>query len=131
MQRSSTTSTPSSGRCSTARTSSRSSMIFVSTPRDSSSPSRSFSSTRTRERSTPTRGLLFTPILFGLRRESEGERRRLFHFELRTAVGAGHDLALHRVGADGDLRVALGALRHVPLLVRALSLGKPSESVGF
>src|SRR5207302_5766112 len=35
-----------------------SSMIFVSTPRDASSPRRSFSSTRTRESSTPTRGLL-------------------------------------------------------------------------
>src|SRR6267143_1702659 len=58
MQRSRITSTPSSGLRSSARTSSRSSMIFVSTRRDSSSASRSFSSTRTRERSTPTRGLL-------------------------------------------------------------------------
>src|SRR5882762_10902607 len=58
MQRSRITSTPRSGLRSSVRTSSRSSMIFVSTRRDSSSARRSFSSTRTRERSTPTRGLL-------------------------------------------------------------------------
>src|SRR2546421_11000183 len=116
MQRSRITSTPRSGRCSTGRMSCRSSMIFVSTRRDSSSARRSFSSTRTRERSTPTREL-FTPVLFSLGRERQGEWRGLFHLELGTAVGTGDDLALHRVGADGDGGVTLGALRHgIPLL---------------
>src|SRR5256885_14124170 len=112
MHRSRMTSTPSSGLCSTARTSSRSSMTFVSTPRDSSSARRSFSSTRTRERSTPTRGLLlFTPVLFSLGRKSERERSRLLHLEFRATVGAGHDLAFDGIGADGDLGIAFGALR--------------------
>src|SRR5438445_4447257 len=113
MQRSRITSTPSSGGCSTARTSSRSSMIFVSTPRDSSSASRSFSSTRTRDRRTPTRGL-FTPVLLRLRRKGEREGCGLLHFQLGAAIGAGHDLAFDGVGADRDLGIALGALRHDP-----------------
>src|SRR2546428_12145573 len=119
MQRSRITSTPSSGRCSTARTSSRSSMILVSTRRDSSSARRSFSSTRTRERSTPTRGL-FTPVLFSLWSEGEGERRGLLDLELGAAVGARHDLAFHGVGSDGDVGIALGTLRHGFSLVAAL-----------
>src|SRR5439155_21169507 len=121
MQRSRITSTPSSGGCSPARTSSRSSMIFVSTPRDSSSASRSFSSTRTRDSRTPTRGtggeaprLLFTPVLLRLRREGEREGCGLLHFQLGAAIGAGHDLAFDGVGADRDLGIALGALRHDP-----------------
>src|SRR6267143_2408081 len=116
MQRSRMTSTPSSGRCSTARTSSRSSMTFVSTPRDSSSASRSFSSTRTRDRRTPTRGRLLTPILLCLGRKSERDRSGLLYLELGPAVGAGHDLSLNGVRADGDFGIALGTLRHVPLL---------------
>src|SRR5512132_3649147 len=109
MHRSSTTSTPISGFCSSARISSRSSRIFVGTCRDSSSSRRSFSSTRTRERSTPTVGL-FTPVFFGLRREGERERLRLGHLELRPAVAARHDLALHGIAADGHLAVALRTL---------------------
>src|SRR3989449_8039962 len=117
MQRSRTTSTPRSGRFSTARTSSRSSMTVVSTPRLWSSWSKSFSSTRTRDSRTPTRGAggaprLFTPVLCGLRGERERERDGLLDLELRTAVGARHDLALHGVGADVHVGIALGTLRH-------------------
>src|SRR2546422_3279681 len=117
MQRSRTTSTRRSGRFSTARTSSRSSMTVVSTPRLWSSWSKSFSSTRTRDSRTPTRGAggaprLFTPVLCGLRGERERERDGLLDLELRTAVGARHDLALHGVGADVHVGIALGTLRH-------------------
>src|SRR5258706_5277952 len=108
MQRSRTTSTPSSGFFSSESTSSRSSMILVLIPRRSSSSSRSFSSTRTRERSTPTVGSL-TPVFFGLRRERESDRRGGGPLELGTAVRAGHDLALDRVRAHGHVAVALGA----------------------
>src|SRR2546423_15680381 len=116
MHRSRTTSTPRSGLRSSERTSSRSSMIFVATPRRSSSSSRSFSSTRTRERSTPT-VVLLTPVFFGLRSERERDRRGRGHLELRTAVGTRDDLALHGVDTDGHLGVALWTLarsRHRP-----------------
>src|SRR5688572_5179843 len=99
MQRSSTTSTPRSRRRSSANTSSRSSMTFASTWRRSCSSSRIFSSIRTRERSTPTRGSL-TPVFLGFGRQRERDRRRLLHFELGAAVGTRDDLALHRVGGD-------------------------------
>src|SRR5207248_8812223 len=109
MQRSRTTSTPRSGFFSSVRTSSRSSSTFVAMPRRSSSSRRSFSSTRTRERSTPT-VRLFTPVFFGLRREGERDRRRARHLELGAAIGAGDDLALHCVGAHGHVGVAFRAL---------------------
>src|SRR2546428_10339464 len=118
MQRSRITSTPRSGLRSTGRTSSRSSMILVSTRRDSSSARRSFSSTRTRESNTPTRGpgeaprSLFTPVLFRLGSQRERRRRGLLHLKLRAAVGARDDLALHGIGSDDDVGIALGALRH-------------------
>src|SRR5206468_2239936 len=67
-------------------------------------------------RSTPTRGLLFTPVLFGLWSESERERGRLLHLELRAAIRAGDDLAFDGIRADGDLGIAFGALRHGPIL---------------
>src|SRR5581483_8986573 len=112
MQRSSTTSTPRSGFASVGRTRVRSSMTLVSTPRDASSCSSSFSSTRTRERRTPTAGsrVLLTPVFFGLRRERERDRRRRGDLELGAAVGARDDLALHGIGADGDVAVAFGTL---------------------
>src|SRR2546428_13610237 len=130
MQRSRITSTPRSGLRSRVRTSSRSSMILVSTLRDSSSARRSFSSTRTRESRTPTRGgtggakppgpRLFTPVLLGLWSEGESDRRGLLYLELGAAVGARHDLPFHGVGSDGDVGIALGALRHgFPLLGRS------------
>src|SRR2546428_13307600 len=111
MQRSITTSTPRSGFFSVGRTSSRSSIVFVVMPRDASSCRSSFSSTRTRERSTPTVGL-FTPVFFGLRRQRERERLRLGHLELCAAVGARDDLTLHGSVPDGHLGVALGTLGH-------------------
>src|SRR5258707_6412233 len=109
MQRSRTTPTPRSGLVSSRKMTSRSSMILVLIPRRSSSSSRSFSSTRTRERSTPTVGSL-TPAFFGLRRERESDRRGGGHLELGTAVPAGHDLALDRVRAHGHVAGALGAV---------------------
>src|SRR5438445_8240428 len=109
MQRSSTTSTRSSGFFSSVRTSSRSSRTFVAMPRRSSSSRRSFSSIRTRERSTPT-VRLFTPVFFGLRSERERDRRRARHLQLRAAIRAGHDLALDGVGAHGHVGIALRAL---------------------
>src|SRR5438093_579569 len=90
----------------------------MSRPHDPMSGLRTTGYPRTRERSTPTRGLLFTPVLFRLGGEGERERGRLLHFELSAAIGAGHDLALDRVGPDGDLGIALGALRHCSLLPR-------------
>src|SRR5438105_5028461 len=120
MQRSRTTSTPSSGRRSTASTSSRSSMTLVSTPRLESSWRRSFSSTRTRESRTPTRGVSLTPVFFGLGSQREGDRGGLLDLELRAAVGAGHDLALHGIGSDVDVGIAFGALRHEPSLPHTL-----------
>src|SRR6059036_1369894 len=111
MQRSSTTSTPMSGFRSSSKTISRSSSTLVGTCRDSSSSRSSFSSTRTRDRSTPTVGLL-TPVFFGLRRERERERLRLRDFELGAAIRARHDLALHGISTDGHLGVALGTLGH-------------------
>src|SRR5436190_19089515 len=124
MQRSMTTSTPRSGFFSVGRTSSRSSIVFVGMPRDASSCRSSFSSTRTRDRSTPTVGL-FTPVFFGLGREGERDGRRRGHLELRAAVRARDDLALHRVGADGHLGVALGTLGHASLPT-SLGYGKPN-----
>src|SRR2546428_1504123 len=128
MQRSRMTSTPRSGLRSSGRTSSRSSMILVSTRRDSSSARRSFSSTRTRESNTPTRGpggeaprSLFTPVLFRLGSQRERRRRGLLHLKLRAAVGARDDLALHGLGSDDDVGIALGALRHAfPLFGHSL-----------
>src|SRR2546426_11109472 len=111
MQRSRITSAPKSGLRSSVRTSSRSSMIFVGTRRDASSARRSFSSTRTRERSTPTRAS-FTPVFLRLGREREYLGNGFFELELGAAVGARQDLAFHRVGAHGHVRVALRALRH-------------------
>src|SRR5512133_3197844 len=112
MQRSRTTSTPSSGRVSVGSTRSRSSMTFVATPRDDSSCRSSFSSTRTRDSRTPTVGVLLTPVFFGLWRERKRDRRCRGDLELRTAVRAGHDLALHRVGADGRVGITFGTLGH-------------------
>src|SRR3989475_7596969 len=128
MQRSRITSTPKSGLRSSVRTISRSSMIFVSTRRDSSSARRSFSSTRTRDKRTPTRGpggeaprWLFTPVLLRFGSQRERERHGLLHLELGAAVRARHDLAFHGVGSDGDVGIALGTLRHgFPLLGRSL-----------
>src|SRR2546425_8203283 len=111
MQRSITTSTPRSGFFSVGRTSSRSSIVFVVMPRDASSCRSSFSSTRTRERSTPTVGL-FAPVFFGLGRQRERDRRRRGHLELRAAVRARDDLAFDRVGADRHLGIAFGTLGH-------------------
>src|SRR2546430_2484800 len=127
MQRSRTTSTPKSGLRSTGSTSSRSSMIFVSTPRDSSSARSSFSSTRTRERSTPTRASL-TPVFFGLGSERQGERPCLLHLELRATVRTGDDLAFHGIGADGHVGVAFGTLRHLippPALGKRVTANRP------
>src|SRR5512135_334975 len=113
MQRSMTTSTPRSGFVSVGSTSPRSSMTFVSIPRELSSWSSSFSSTRTRERSTPTTGCaLLTPVFFGLRRERERDRCDRRDLELGAAVGARDDLALHGIGTDGHVGVALRTLRH-------------------
>src|SRR5690242_10032006 len=122
MQRSITTSTPRSGLRSVGSTSSRSSMTLVSTPRDASSWRSSFSSTRTRERRTPMRGPcpargplppgLLTPVFFGLGCERERDRRYGGDLELRAAVGARDDLALHRIGADGHVGVAFRTLGH-------------------
>src|SRR2546427_8237459 len=89
----------------------RSSMTFVSTPRNASSWRSSFSSTRTRERSTPTVGFLFTPVFFGFRRKCERDRCDLGHLELGAAVRTRDDLALHRVRADGHVGVAFRTLR--------------------
>src|SRR5207245_3463061 len=137
MQRSRTTSTPRSGRFSTARTSSRSSMTVVSTPRLSSSWSKSFSSTRTRDSRTPTRGAgggpprLFTPVLCSLRGERERQRDGLLDLELRTAVGTRHDLALHGVGADVHVGIALGTLRHGFLPPSLATLALLAASAGL
>src|SRR3989442_12898528 len=120
MQRSRITSTPRSGLRSRVRTSSRSSMILVSTRRDSSSARRSFSSTRTRERRTPTRGgtrgakppgpRLLTPALLGLWSGGEGDRRGLLYLELGAAVGGRHHPPFPGLGSDGEVGNRLGAL---------------------
>src|SRR5258706_2366159 len=112
MQRSKTTSTPRSGGRSVGSTSSRSSMTFVEMPREESSCRSSFSSTRTRDSRTPTVGPLFTPVLFSLGRKRERDRRRGGDFQLGPAIGAGDDLALHDIGADGHYAIAFRTLGH-------------------
>src|SRR6266850_1471959 len=135
MQRSMTTSTPRSGFVSVGSTSSRSSITFVGTPREDSSCRSSFSSTRTRESRTPTVGWLFTPVFFGLGRERQRDRRDGRHLELRAAIRARDDLALHGVGADGHVGIALGTLGHdssSPQVSRRgvrLSISSEKESV--
>src|SRR3990172_1386339 len=94
-------------------------------------PTSSFTTTRTRESRTPTVGVLFTPVLFFLRSQGQGDRGRLRHLELGTAVRAGNDLTLDGIGADGHVGIAFRTLRHGSPSLAASGSATPVSRVGF